>query len=351
MTSVSTAVALRNDGASAIIESYKADLAAIMPSHMKPEVFTRLAVAVLSRDQDLLRAAQNNPASLMTALWEASRLGLEPGTEQYYLTWRKTKNGPEIVGMEGYQGEIELIYRAGAVTSVTVEVVREKDVFIWEKGTIDRHDPPRWDGPQRQPYHCADWFEDRGPLKGVYAYADMKGGSISEVIVLNRFDIAEAKTYAKGVDEAWSPWRKSEKAMWLKTAAHRLRKWVPTSSEYMREQLRIVAGVQAEQIAPAPVSTPRPAQTTEQLSVQDCREMADNAHDLEELSQALLRAQAAGHGLNGDAVFQYFAARRAAIVSQDTVEVVDAHAHEGDWDPDCAACRAESAAADRRAAA
>lgn len=349
MTSVSTAVALRNDGASAIIESYKADLAAIMPSHMKPDVFTRLAVAVLSRDQDLLRAAQNNPASLMTALWEASRLGLEPGTEQYYLTWRKTKNGPEIVGMEGYQGEIELIYRAGAVTSVTVEVVREKDVFIWEKGTIDRHDPPRWDGAQRQPYHGADWFEDRGALKGVYAYADMKGGSISEVIVLNRFDIAEAKTYAKGADEAWSPWRKSEKAMWLKTAAHRLRKWVPTSSEYMREQLRIVAGVQAEQIAAAPAPGPQAAPASK-LSAQECRDMADESQDLEELSHSLRRAQLSGFGRDGDEVYQYFAARRVAIQSSDAAEVVDAHAHEGDWDPDCAACRAESAAHDRAAA-
>ncbi|HSS39539.1 MAG TPA: RecT family recombinase [Polyangia bacterium] len=343
-------MALRNDGASAIIESYKADLAAIMPSHMKPDVFTRLAVAVLSRDQDLLRAAQNNPASLMTALWEASRLGLEPGTEQYYLTWRKTKNGPEIVGMEGYQGEIELIYRAGAVTSVTVEVVREKDVFIWEKGTIDRHDPPRWDGPQKQPYHGADWFEDRGALKGVYAYADMKGGSISEVIVLNRFDIAEAKTYAKGADEAWSPWRKSEKAMWLKTAAHRLRKWVPTSSEYMREQLRAITEVQSERDAlSAAAPARRAAAPIDRRGVEDFRAMADDAAGLDELTVALGEAQGAGFAQQGDELFQHFLARRSAITARG-VEVVDAHAHEGDWDPDCAACKAESAAHDRAAA-
>jgi recombination protein RecT len=39
--------------------------------------------------------------------------------------------------------------------------------------------------------------------------------------------------------------------MWLKTAARRLAKWVPTSAEYMREQLRAVRDVAAEQPAVA----------------------------------------------------------------------------------------------------
>jgi recombination protein RecT len=188
MSQVSTAVALRSNGATQLVESYKGDLASIMPSHMNPDVFTRLAVSVLAKDEKLLQAAQNNPASLMAALWEASRLGLQPGTEQYYLTVRKVKGVPEILGITGYQGEVELIYRAGAVSSVTVEVVRQNDVFVWRKGSLDTHRPPRWEGQQKQPFHDVDW--DAGPGRprpatprlrvcGHERWSDLQGSSCS----------------------------------------------------------------------------------------------------------------------------------------------------------------------------
>lgn len=220
--SVSSAVALRNDSASAIIDVYREDLAAIMPSHIKPDVYMRLAVSVLARDENLMRAAQNNPASLMAALWESSRLGLMPGTEEYYLTVRKNRGVPEILGITGYQGEIELIYRAGAVSSVIVEVVRVNDVFVWKQGSLDTERPQRWVGPQVQPYHEIDWDadpHDRGPLRLVYAYAVMKDGAISRVVVLNRKHIEEAKEFSAGGDKDWSPWRKHEEGMWLKGLA------------------------------------------------------------------------------------------------------------------------------------
>jgi recombination protein RecT len=356
MSNVSTAVALRDEGAASIIEAYRDDLAAIMPSHMKPDVFTRLAVSVLSRDPKLLAAAQNNPASLLAALWEASRLGLEPGTEQYYLTHRNSrKRGPEIVGMTGYQGEIELIYRAGAVSSVTVEVYRENDVFVWKKGSLDSHNPPRWVGPQKFPYHEVDWFEEDGPrgaLKGVYAYAEMKDGSVSKVIPLNRGHIEKAKEFSQGSNDPWSPWVVHEESMWLKTAAHRLRKWVPTSAEYMREQLRMVADVQAENVAVGVPTQVRPV-AAEQLTAEDCRGLADDASTVDELTQALGRAQRAGHALEGDEVFQHFVARRGVLQAQEAAggEVVLAHAHEGEYDATCEACKAEQAASDRQMAA
>ena len=37
------------------------------------------------------------------------------------------------------------------------------------------------------------------------------------------------------------PWVTNERAMWLKTAAHRLEPWVPTSAEYRREVARATA--------------------------------------------------------------------------------------------------------------
>ncbi|MFG3051803.1 recombinase RecT [Kitasatospora sp. NPDC048239] len=249
---VSNAIAVRDTGPAAIIEQYKGELATVMPSHVKPDTFARLAVSVLRRDDKLMKAAANNPAALMGALMEAARLGLEPGTEQYYLTPRyngKTRQ-EEIAGIRGYQGEIELIYRAGAVSSVIVEVVRFGDIFRYRPGRDERPD------------HEIDWdAEDRGELRLVYAYAVMKDGATSKVVVLNRAQVAKARAMSKGSDSQYSPWQQHEEAMWLKTAAHRLTKWVPTSAEYMREQLRAKVEVAAERPAasiPVSVSMPMP---------------------------------------------------------------------------------------------
>lgn len=237
---VSAAVAVRDQGPGAMVEHYRNDLAQVMPSHVKPDTFVRLAVGVLRRDRNLAQAAQNNPAALMGALMDAAQLGLTPGTEQFYLVPRKQKGRLEIQGIRGYQGEIELIYRAGAVSSVIVEVVRQADTFRYSPGRDER------------PVHEIDWdAEDRGELRLVYAYAVMKDGATSKVVVLNRAQVMKAKAMSQGSDSAYSPWQKHEEAMWMKTAAHRLTKWVPTSAEYMREQLRAQAEVAAE--LPSPV--------------------------------------------------------------------------------------------------
>ncbi|WUH94602.1 recombinase RecT [Streptomyces sp. NBC_00433] len=249
---VSSEVARVDNGPGAMVEAYRSDLAMVMPSHVKPETFVRLAVGVLRRDKNLTLAAQNNPAALMGALMDAAQLGLTPGTEQYYLTPRKVKGRLEIQGIRGYQGEIELIYRAGAVSSVIVEVVRANDTFRYAPGRDER------------PIHDIDWdSDDRGDLRLVYAYAVMKDGATSKVVVLNRRDINRAKASSQGSDSQYSPWKNHEEAMWMKTAAHRLTKWVPTSAEYMREQLRAQAVVAAETGQPvaapvqqAPVPSP-----------------------------------------------------------------------------------------------
>lgn len=217
--SISNAIATRDNGPGAMIEQYKADLALVMPSHVRPDVFARLAVGVLRQNPKLTTAAQNNPGSLMSALMTAARLGLEPGTEQFYLRPIRRKGQFEVQGIVGYQGIVELIYNAGAASSVVVEVVRANDSFEYVPGRHDR------------PVHVVDWFGDRGDLVGAYAYAVMQGGATSKVVVLNKTHIARAKAKSDGAETDYSPWRTDEEAMWLKTAARRLGKWVPTSAE------------------------------------------------------------------------------------------------------------------------
>lgn len=228
-TTVTNAVAAKSDGPGALVARYSADFAAVLPSHVRPETWVRLAQGVLRRDPKLAEAAAANPGSLLTALLDAARQGLEPGTEQFYLVPFKNKGRLEVQGIRGYQGEVELIYRAGAVSSIVVKAVRANDRFDYRPGVTDR------------PVHEPDWFGERGELIGVYAYAVMKDGATSNVVILNRDDIARIKRSSQSAGSEHSPWRNHEEAMYLKSAARQLRKWVPTSAEYRREQMRAAA--------------------------------------------------------------------------------------------------------------
>lgn len=230
------------------IKAYKGELVATLPSHLQEKGvgWMSSALAAIRRNPDLLEAAVQSPDTLINALSEAAQKGLQPGTEEYYLTPRKNKGRAEILGITGYQGEIELMYRAGAVSSVIVETVHEHDRFEYVPG---RHE---------KPIHEIDWFNDRGELKLSYAYALMKDGAVSKVVIVNQQRIARAKAASQGATSKYSPWVNDAAAMWMKTAAHDLAKWVPTSAEYVREQLRAIRDVEAEQAAPVASPTPAP---------------------------------------------------------------------------------------------
>jgi recombination protein RecT len=209
---------------------------------------SRNAIATICNPQltpELARRAQQNPGSLMTALLEAASNGLKPGTQEYHLTPRGGKD-PGVLGIIGWQGEVELIYRAGAVSSVQAEVIYSGDTFVFQPG-------------DERPRHVVDWFaEDRGHVIGAYAYAIMKDGATSRVCVAGPREIKRARAASATADKAFSPWNTDYPAMVRKTAVHMLADWVPTSAEYRVEQLRAVATVQAEQGHATPTPMPMP---------------------------------------------------------------------------------------------
>jgi recombination protein RecT len=252
MSNTSNALAERDRKPAALIAAYSNDFATVLPSHVKPETWVRLAQGALRRNPTLEQAAAANPGSLLAALLDAARLGLEPGTEQYYLVPYKDRGRPIVQGIPGYQGEIELMYRAGAVAAVVVELVRANDQFTYRPGVDER------------PVHEVDWFGDRGSLVGVYAYATMDNGATSKVVVMSKAEVYEArkKSASYRSKPESSPWTTDEPAMWLKTAAHRLRKWVPTSAEYRRELARASAEAQR-------VTEDRPSADGEPLPLDD----------------------------------------------------------------------------------
>lgn len=235
----------------ALVRAYSNDFAAVLPTHIKAATWVRLAQGALKKGKkvqhpktrqpctELELAASNNPSVFLASLLDAARLGLEPGTEQYYLTPRKVGGKLEILGIVGYQGYIELMYRAGAISSVVAEVVYSGDKFSYKPGVDERPD------------HEIDWdAEDRGDLRLVYAYAVMKDGATSRVVVMNKAAIDKVKKSSQGSNSEYSPWVQHEAAMWLKSSVRQLAKWVPTSAEYIREQIRAARDIAAEDRPP-----------------------------------------------------------------------------------------------------
>lgn len=234
--------------ATALVRRYQGHFAELLPTHIRAEQWTRIATGLLRRDQKLALVASRNPASLFNALLKCAALGLEPG-ETFHLV----PFGSEIQGITDYTGIIELIYRAGAASAVKVEIVYKNDLradpddehpdfpngrprFLWQPSTMDK------------PWHNPDWFGDRGEMVGVYAYAEMVGGGVSQVVLMTKADVEAVRNVSKAWRKSDSPWQNWPDRMWKKSAVRQLAKWVPTSAEYRRDKLRDATLVEAERV-------------------------------------------------------------------------------------------------------
>lgn len=235
-----------------LVQQYTTELTTVLPPQLGPQAEAWIATALGAlRTGNLVRspdgrkmfelevAALNNPYAFMRAMREAAREGLTPGTAEYYLTPRKNNGRMEILGIIGYQGYIEQMFRAGYVTAVVTDVVRVNDEFTFRRGLDEI------------PIHPIDYKlrrEQRGEIYLAYAYAKMSGGGYSDVIIVDLDDIEDAKKNSAGSDSKYSPWVNFPTMMWKKTAVRKLKKFVPTSS-VDRRAMEVAAQVVQAQVA------------------------------------------------------------------------------------------------------
>ena len=246
MTAQSVTAAVQEPQPIVMLRQYKNRFEAVLPDHIEAKQFLALAAGALYRNQDLMTAAANNPGELMTVLLRCASLGHQPGTDEFYLIPRKVKGRLQVQGIEGYRGIVERMYRSGAVASVIVREVCERDKFRFVEGVYDK------------PQHEWDMWhpENRGEMVGVYGYAILNTGAASRVALLAKADVMAARDKSDGATSDYSPWNRLDagkdlpqftgRSMWWKTAARRLEPWVPTSAEYRREQLRAAVAAENE---------------------------------------------------------------------------------------------------------
>lgn len=262
-TDAKTALARRSQGGTVrqLIESMEGEFARALPSHIPARSFLRTALSVLSANPALAECSQR---SLLAALMECARLGLEPGTELASLVPFKK----QVQLIVQYQGYIELMYRSGMVEAVVTGLIHPGD--RWSYNPAKR--PP--DDFSHEPDLLA---ADRQDPVLAYAFAWLRGGARSQVVMLNRAQAEKIRDEeSKGSKRDDSAWVTHFDSMWIKSCVRRLRKFVPTSTE-VRELLERAERVEREPIHV--VADVEPAMEPENGSAEDWPEPAKPPED------------------------------------------------------------------------
>ena len=237
-----------------VIAPSRSQVIAALPSHMREDgdAFLTAFITQVAQNQALTRAAMQNAAGLMATVQEAARLGLVPGSPDYYLVPR----GNQVTGMVSYRGEMELMRRTGRVRDFGHMLVRERDRFEW-RGVTEL--PLLQEAPEGE----------RGDLKYAIAWAEYRDGTRSSIVRVDRDRIAAAKKASGSARSSASPWVQHEAAMWRKTAFHELSLIVGTSAEERRpEALAAAAEREAQRMERDRLEVERMQAENERLRLQ-----------------------------------------------------------------------------------
>lgn len=198
----------------------KSEIAKALPRHISADRMIRVAITAAAKNPKILQCTY---ASITLSLLNASQLGLEPNGRDAHLVpyWNSKLGAYECQLLPDYKGLIQLAYRSGQLNNFTAKAVYEKDIFEYEFGTDEhiRHIP------------CTE--DDPGQLVYAWAMVRFKDGG-SKFVVLNRRDIKRRRDKSQTASREDSVWNQHPEAMWAKSAAKELSKWIPQTPEFQQ---------------------------------------------------------------------------------------------------------------------
>ena len=179
---------------------------------------SRIALNVIRSNPKLLECDVN---SLMGAVLESAKLGLEPGImgQSYLLPFKNNKtNRMEAQFIVGYRGLIDLVRRSGQVSTLEARTVYENDEFEYEYGLEDKlvHKPT---------------MEAKGKPIAYYAIAKLKDGGYSFIVMSHGEVERHRDKYSKS--KKFGPWVDEFNQMAKKTVLRQLIKYLPISVEQL----------------------------------------------------------------------------------------------------------------------
>lgn len=192
-----------------LVAARKTTFARILPKGTDPEWFEGEIRVAVSKNQGLLKC---DTASIFEAVTTCAQLGLSPAGRlgSAYLV----PYGKSCTLVIGYRGYLDLAYRSGDVVGFRAEVVHANDDFEATEGFDLEVLHRRTEG-------------EPGPLRAVYAAAEMRGGYKVRVLMWAR-EVMAIKARSRA---STGPWVTDEAEMWKKTALRRLVKMLPLSPQ------------------------------------------------------------------------------------------------------------------------
>lgn len=201
------------------VEAMGPEFRKALPGHIPMERFVRTAQTAIQMTRNIDKVT--DPRSLLAACTNAAQDGL-------ILDGREAALVVDYKGEAQYRpmmrGLLKLAYNSGAIKTITVEVARENDTFIYSP---TREEPIT---------HEIDLRKPRGEVFAVYALAYMKDGGVMHE-VMSREDIegimerSDAYRAFKAGKIKSTPWSTDWSEMARKTVFRRLSKYLPSSTD------------------------------------------------------------------------------------------------------------------------
>ena len=193
------------------INSMTPQFKAALPPQVNAEKFVRVVLTAVQQSPALMQCDRK---SLYGAAMKAAQDGLLPDGREAAIV----KFGDQAAYMPMIGGILKKIRNSGELSSITSQVVYEKDKFTYHvdlDGEHLKHEP--------------NLFGDRGNPIGVYALAKTKdGGVYIEVMTVEQ--VMAVKKVSRSKDSG--PWAGAfESEMWRKTVLRRLSKRLPMSTD------------------------------------------------------------------------------------------------------------------------
>lgn len=188
-------------------------IAQALPPGLSPERFTRVALTAIQQSPSLAEGDRN---SLYNACIKAAQDGLIPDGREGALVIYKTKDGSggwisKVQWMPMVQGLLKNVRKSGELANVSVQVVKENDVFEYELGDNERlmHKPA---------------LSNRGRTIGAYSIVTLANGEKSrEWMSVEQIEAIRMRSKSKES----GPWQTDYDEMCRKTVFRRHYKMLP----------------------------------------------------------------------------------------------------------------------------
>jgi len=151
---------------------------------------------------------QCTPASVLKALMESARFGLEPNSplgEAHLVPY-----GDKVEFLIAYRGMMKLAWNTGMLKSLDFDKVCENDQFKYKKGKEITFE------------HTPNMKNDRGQPYAYYAVAELKNGGFALHVMSKEEILKHGNHYSRSFSSPSSPWQTDFDAMAYKTVIRQL---------------------------------------------------------------------------------------------------------------------------------